>query len=120
MNWLPEHAGKYTKYQFGRLTLNYFEVTPSYLTVPFTKKTKEHDPTEKMGENDLNYFFFLVHWLAEHTPKSVKYRFTIFGRLNVRDPREGAKIILKLLFLTQRRRLIQHQRALSNREIGQK
>ena len=50
----------------------------------------------------MTYIRFWVHWLAEYAPKSGKHRFTKFGRLNPRDPKEGAKIILKLLFLTQR------------------
>ena len=69
-----------------------------------------------MGENDLYYFWFWMHWLAQPTTKSVKYRFTTFDRPSVRDPREGAKNILKLLILTRRRVLIKIQRALSNRE----
>ena len=42
-----------------------------------------------------------MHWLAEHAPKYAKYQFTKLGPLTVRDPKEGAKIILKLFFLTQ-------------------
>ena len=84
--------------------------------VTFNKKTKSIIQQRKWGENDLCYFWFWVHWLTQHTPKFVKYKFTTFGRLNVRDPREGAKIILKLLFLTRRRLLMKNQRALSNRE----
>ena len=64
----------------------------------------------------MTYIWFLVHWLAEYAPKSVKYRFPKFGRLTGRDPREAAKIILKLLFVTQRRVLIKNQRGLSTRE----
>ena len=48
----------------------------------------------------MSYIWFWVHWLAEHTPKSSKYQFIKLAGLTVRNPREGAKIILKLLFLT--------------------
>ena len=54
--------------------------------------------------------------MAEHTLKSVKYRFKKLSQLTERDPREGAKIVLKLLYLTLRRLLTKNQRALSNRE----
>ena len=50
----------------------------------------------------MTYIRFWVHWLVEYAPKSGKHRFTKSGRLTPRDPKEGAKIILKLLFLTQR------------------
>ena len=43
-----------------------------------------------------------MHWLAEHAPKSGKYRFTKFGQLTGRDPKEEAKTISKLLFSTRR------------------
>ena len=62
------------------------------------------------------YIWFWVHWLADHAPKSVKNRFYKFGRLTVRDPMEGAKIILKLLFETPRQVLVKNQRVLSNTE----
>ena len=45
------------------------------------------------------YIWFWVHWLREHSPTSGKYQFTKNGRL-ARDPKEGAKIILKFLFVT--------------------
>ena len=45
---------------------------------------------------------FWVHWLPKHAPKAIKYRFTKFGRLTIRDPREGGKIILKSFFLTRK------------------
>ena len=34
------------------------------------------------------YIWFSVHWLAEHSPKSGKYRLTKLGRLTGRDPEE--------------------------------
>ena len=43
-----------------------------------------------------------MHWLAEHAPKSDKHRFTKFGQLTGRDPKEEAKTISELLFLTRR------------------
>ena len=52
--------------------------------------------------------------------KSVKYRSTKFGRLTGRDPKEGAKIILQLLFLARRRVLVKNKRALSHSEHWRK
>ena len=43
-----------------------------------------------------------MYCLAEHTPKSAEGQYTKFCRLIARNFREGAKIILKLLFLIQR------------------
>ena len=54
--------------------------------------------------------------MADHTQKSVKYRFKKLSQLTERDAREGAKIAFKLLYLTLRRLLTKNQRALSNRE----
>ena len=65
----------------------------------------------------MSYIWF---WLAEHPHKFAKYQFTELVGLNVINPREGAKIILKLLFLSRRRFLIKNQRALSNTENGRK
>ena len=62
------------------------------------------------------YIWFWVLWLAEHAPKSVKYRFTKFGRLTGREPNEVAKIVLNLHFLTWRWILRKNQVGLSNRE----
>ena len=59
-----------------------------------------------------------VNWLAEHTPKPTQYQFAKFGPLIGRGPKEGAKIVLKLLFLTRRRLLTKNQRPLSIRENG--
>ena len=50
--------------------------------------------------------------MADHTPESIKYLFTKLGRLTVRHPKEGAEILLKLLFLTLRPVLRKKQRAL--------
>ena len=61
----------------------------------------------------MTYIWFWVHSLGEDAPKS---RFTKFFRLTGRDPRAGAKIIFKLLFVTQRRVLRKNQRALYNRQ----
>ena len=61
-----------------------------------------------------------MQFFAEHAPKSTKYQFTKFGPLTARDPKEDAIIILKLLFLTRQQLLTKNQRALSNRENGQK
>ena len=68
----------------------------------------------------MSYIGFWLHWLAEHAPKSAICQFTKVTGLTVRNPREGAKIIFKILFLSPRRDLIKNQRALSNTENGRK
>ena len=68
----------------------------------------------------MSYIGLWVHWLAEYTPKSAICQFTKVAGLTVRNPREGAKIIFKILFLSPRRDLIKNQRALSNTENGRK
>ena len=50
--------------------------------------------------------------MVDHAPKSIKYLFTKLGRLTARHPKEGAEILLKLLFLTLRPVLRKKQRAL--------
>ena len=45
----------------------------------------------------MTYIWFWVHWLAEHAPKSGICLFTKLVGLTVRNPREGAKIIFKIL-----------------------
>ena len=56
--------------------------------------------------------WFWVHWLAVHIPELVKYQFTKFGWLTLDNIREGAKIILKFLFLTPKQVLRKNQRAI--------
>ena len=51
---------------------------------------------KKKSENVL--YLLWVHWLQEHAPKFVKYRFIRFYWLTGSDPKEVAKFILKLLF----------------------
>ena len=63
----------------------------------------------------MSYIGFFVHWLAEHTPRFIK-----FGGLTGRDPKEVAKLILQLLFPTRRRVLIKKQTALPHREQWRK
>ena len=43
----------------------------------------------------MTYIWFWVHWLAEDTPKSVKYQFTKFVWLTARNLSEEAKIIFE-------------------------
>ena len=43
-----------------------------------------------------------MHWFLEHTTTAANYQSAKFGRVSARDPREGEKIILQLLFLTRR------------------
>ena len=107
---LAQHVPKFPKYpiiKFGRLTL-------SYSNVSFKKKPRRTIKQRKAAR--MSYIWFREHWLAEHAPKSVKYRFSKFGRLTATDHTEGAKIILNLFFQSPRGVLIKHQRALSNTE----
>ena len=91
---------------------NYFEVTHSNSKGSFKKKrTVKRRKTAPMC-----LIWFWVHWLVEHPPKSVKYRFAKFGPLTGNDSKEGGKIILRLLFLTRRQVLIKSQGAPSHRE----
>ena len=66
----------------------------------------------------MSYISFWVRWLAEHAPKTAMRQFNKLAGRNVRNPREAAKIISKLLLLSQRRVLMKNQRALSNTENG--
>ena len=52
-----------------------------------------------------------MHWLADHTPKSFKNRFSKFGRLNFQNTEEEAKIMFKLLFLNPPRFLIKNTKS---------
>lgn len=92
----------------------------SYLTrrQVFTKP-KTPSKTEKKLSKSFR-IWFLVHCLAEHTQKSVQDKYTKHCCLNSKAIREGAKIILKLPFLTWRRLLRKSQRALSHREKTEK
>lgn len=61
-----------------------------------------------------------MHWLAEQAPKYAKDYLTKLRRLTPSRIREGAKIIFRLVGLTQRQLLKTYQRAQSNREKLQK
>ena len=50
----------------------------------------------------MTYIWYLLHWLAHHGLKSAEDQATKLDRLTGRDIVQGAKIILKLLFLIQR------------------
>ena len=84
------------------------------------KKQKQRALSNREKIVKISYFWFWVHWLKEHAPNSAKYQFIKFGRMTVKYPKKGAKIILKLLFLSRRRVLKKKQRELSNRENWQK
>ena len=58
---------------------------------------------------------YWLDWLVEHTPKSVQYKFTKLSRLTARQSKEGATIVLKSLFLTERA-VLKRQRALLKEE----
>ena len=122
---MAKHVPKSAKHQFiiflddwkrpYRRTKNYFEVNICNSKASFKVKTKERYQTEIIKQKD-SWIWFSVHWLAEHAPKSTKYQLNQFGRLNARNLREAAKIILKLIFLTERLVLRKNQKGLSNRE----
>ena len=57
-----------------------------------------------------------MHWLAGLTPKSANYQYIKLCQLSKEAIREGAKIILKLPYLTQRWDLIRNQTALLSRQ----
>ena len=65
----------------------------------------------------MSYVWVWVSWLAERNPKSGKYRLTRFVWLTVRDHRKGAKIILKLLFLSWQRVLIKTKELYPTKKI---
>ena len=50
----------------------------------------------------MTFICFWVHWFAAPARKAAKDQVTKFDQLTGRDLRQGAKIILKLLFLTRR------------------
>ena len=87
------------KTPFGR-SKNYFEATFSNSKASFNKKPNSNTSQWKVAK--MTYIWFWVHWLAEHTPKSGQYKFAKSCRLTGRDPKEGTKIVLKLLILTWR------------------
>ena len=66
----------------------------------------------------MSYISFWLRWLTEHAPKTAARQFNKLAGRNVRNPREAAKIISKLVLLSQRRVLMKNQRALSNTENG--
>ena len=113
VQWLAERSPKLPKYQFTefcRLTArNRSEGAKIILKILFLTRGRDLRKNQRAPLSKREN-------LAEHAPKSVKYQFTKFGRLAERNFSEGAKTILKLLFLTRRRVLRRSQRALSNRE----
>ena len=127
VHWLAEHVRKSSICQINRLaglTVRnpgeeaniIFKLLFQYrLPVLIKKSTIQHTKWAKM-----TYILFWVHWLAGHALKLVKHRSTKFGRLTRRDHREGAKIILQVLFLTRRRVTIKNQTALPHREHWRK
>ena len=96
------------------ISKNYFAVTLSNSKASFEKKPRRAVNQRKTAW--LSFIWFCVHWLAEHAPKSVKYRFTKLAWLTPRDTKKGAKIIFRLPFLTWRWVLRKNQRRLLKRE----
>ena len=89
----------------------YFEVNICNSKGDFKKKNPKRIIQQRKTAG-MSYIWFWVQWLVEHAPKSVQYKFTKLGRLTATHPKEGAKIILKLLFLTRRPVFRKKQRAL--------
>ena len=54
--------------------------------------------------------------LGAYATKFGNYQFTTVGQLTPRDPKEGAKIILKFLFVTRKRVFKKNQRAIRKEE----
>ena len=105
------------KTPFG-MSKNYLEVILSNSKESFNKKPNSTIQHRKWMK--ITYFWFWVYCLIGHPPKSCEYTFTKFGRLTGRHPLEGAKIILRLLFLTRRRVSIKNQTAIPHSEKWRK
>ena len=90
------------------------QATFSNSKASFNKKPSSS--TQQWIVAKMTHIWFWVHWLAEHTPKSGQYKFTKSCRLTGKDPKKGAKIVLKLLILTWRPVLGKKVGGLSNRE----
>ena len=84
----------------------------SFLESKFSEKNKEHYGKNKKSENVLHLIW--VHLLPEQAKKILLHISLPICWADYKNPREGAKTILKLLFLSRRRALIKNERALSN------
>ena len=93
---------------------NHFEFTLSNLKESFKKKPRRLIKQRKSVR--MSYICFWGHWEGEWTSKSVQYKFTKLGRMTATCPKEGAKIVSKLLILTRRPVLRKNQGGPSNRE----
>ena len=129
LHWLAGRAQKSDKYRFtkfGRRTqrapkktakiiLQFFFLTWTRVLI---KNQTAVNPQRTLGK--MSYIWFWVHWLADHARKTDRYRFSKFARLTGIDPKEGAKIILKFLFVTRRWVFIKKERAIRKEEKRRK
>ena len=109
LHWLAEStpiSGQYQFTKFGRLTgrdpkevaklvLNLLILTRRPVLRNYPRGPSKLRKTARMP-----YIWLWVHWLVEHSSKFVKYEFIRLGHLTARDPKKGAKIILKFFFLS--------------------
>ena len=125
VRWLPGHTPASAKYQFTKfdsLTVrdpieqdkSYFGEFLLNTKINFKKNPRRTVKQRKTAR--MPFIWLRVYWLAGHALKSVKYKFVKFDQPTASDPKEGAKIILRLLFLTRRRVLIKNQTVLPHRE----
>ena len=125
VHYLAEHAPKSVEYQFTKLggliprdpkeeikiILKFFFVTWKRV---FRKKQGALWKKRKRAKSLI--FDFLCTGCQNMPPTSTNHQFTKFSQLTARDPSEGAKHFLHLLFLTQRPILRKIQGGLSNKE----
>ena len=115
--WLPEHgpkSGKYIIAKFGQLTRRDPSEGVKYLLNLHSLTWRQEKIKRKTAQ--ISYIWFRVHWLPEHAPKSAQYLFTKLDRLTETDPKEGAKIILKFFFLSQKKVIRKEQTTLWKEE----
>ena len=117
LHWLAEHATKSAKYQFMKIFLDgrkrpYGKANIILKLIFVIQKGILRKKIQQRKTAGMSYIWFWVQWLVGHAPKSVQYKFTKLGRLTATHPKEGAKIILKILFLTRRPVFRKKQRAL--------
>ena len=129
VNWLPEHASTFAKYQFtkfGWLTARdssdvakkVFAVTLSNSKVNFKKKLGRTAKQRKTVQ--MSFIWYWMYWLAGHPTKYSKYEFIKVGRMTPTDPKEEAKIILKFLFVTRKRVFRKKQRTIPKEDKKRK
>ena len=120
MHWLPHLASKFVKYRFTKLRLcslrdEVREESKIVFKLPFA--SWKHIWTKNQGalSNSKNaQLWFQEQWLAGSTSELAEGQITKLLQLTSTNIRKETKIIVKLLFLTQKCVLTNNQRALSN------